>query len=132
MYAATAMPARATSGARVALLSGTMNSKNTTNILGLAAVAAGACVARSLLRRSFGYDLRDKVVLITGGSRGLGLVMAREFAGEGARLVICARDEDELARARMDLESRGAKVMTHRCDITSRSEVTELMAAVHD
>ncbi len=109
-----------------------MNSKNTTNILGLAAVAAGACVARSLLRRSFGYDFKDKVVLITGGSRGLGLVMAREFASEGARLAICARDEDELARARMDLESRGAKVMTHQCDVTSRSDVTELLAAVHD
>jgi NAD(P)-dependent dehydrogenase (short-subunit alcohol dehydrogenase family) len=119
-------------GAPVAFCVIAMNSKNTTNILGLAAVAAGACVARSLLRRSFGYDFKDKVVLITGGSRGLGLVMAREFAGEGARLVICARDEDELARAREDLESRGSKVMTHRCDITSRSEVTELMAAVHD
>src|SRR5687767_13231799 len=109
-----------------------MNSKNTTNILGLTAVAAGACVAGSLLRRTFGYDFKDKVVLITGGSRGLGLVMAREFANEGARLAICARDEDELARARMDLESRGATVMTHQCDVTSRSDVTELLAAVHD
>jgi NAD(P)-dependent dehydrogenase (short-subunit alcohol dehydrogenase family) len=133
MNAATAMPAQMRSGARELLCYAiAMNSKNTTSLLGIAAVAAGACVARSLLRRSFGYDFKDKIVLITGGSRGLGLVMAREFAREGARLVICARDEEELARARIDLESRGAEVITHRCDVMNRSEVTEMMAAVHD
>ena len=109
-----------------------MTSKNTTNVLGLLAVAAGACMVRSLVRRSFAYDFRDKVVLITGGSRGLGLVMAREFAREGARLVICSRDEDELSRARTDLESRGAEVMTHKCDVSNRSEVMELVASIHD
>jgi len=85
-----------------------MNSKNTTNLLGLAVVAGGAWAVRSLLRRGRGYDFQNKVVLITGGSRGLGLVLAREFASEGARLVLCARDEDELERARLELESRGA------------------------
>src|SRR6185437_15008125 len=111
------------SGARVASLTVTMNSKNTTNLVGLAVVAGGAWALRSLLRRGLGYDFQNKVVLITGGSRGLGLVLAREFAREGARLVICARDEDELDRARLDLESRGAEVMTHRCDATSREDV---------
>ncbi len=109
-----------------------MTSKNTTNILGLLAVAAGACVVKSLVRRSFAYDFKDKVVLITGGSRGLGLVLAREFAREGARLIICARDEDELNRARVDLESRGAEVMTYKCDVTNRSEVMELVASIHE
>lgn len=109
-----------------------MTAKNTTNVLGLLAVAAGACVVRSLVRRSLAYDFKDKVVLITGGSRGLGLVMAREFAQEGARLVICARDADELERARVDLESRGAQVMTHKCDISNRSEVMELVASIHE
>jgi NAD(P)-dependent dehydrogenase (short-subunit alcohol dehydrogenase family) len=106
-----------------------MTSKNT-NILGLVAVAAGACVVKSLLGRSSEYDFKDKVVLITGGSRGLGLVLAREFAHEGARLVICARDEDELQRARTDLESRGAQVMTYPCDVTSRTDVLEMVAAI--
>jgi len=50
------------------------------------------------VQRFFEYDLKNKTVLITGGSRGLGLVMAREFAAEGARLVLCARDEEELNR----------------------------------
>src|SRR5919106_1272930 len=136
MNAATTMPAPlfascATEHELLCRLT-TMTAKNTSNILGLLAVAAGACVVKSLVSRSFGYDFKDKVVLITGGSRGLGLVMAREFAREGARLAICARDEDELNRGRLDLESRGAEVMTHKCDVTSRSDVTELLAAVHD
>ena len=109
-----------------------MTSKNTTNVLGLLAVAAGACVVKSLVRRSFAYDVKNTVVLITGGSRGLGLVLAREFAREGARLVLCARDGDELNRARVDLESRGAEVFTHKCDVINRSDVMELAASIHD
>lgn len=105
-----------------------MTSKN--NILGLVAVAAGACVVKSLLGRTSEYDFKDKVVLITGGSRGLGLVLAREFAREGGRLVICARDEAELRRAQVDLESRGAEVMIHPCDVTNRTDVLEMIATI--
>jgi len=108
-----------------------MNSNNTTkNLLAIASIAAGTYVVRSLLRRGLSYDFKDRVVLITGGSRGLGLVLAREFAHEGARLVLCARNEDELERARIDLENRGAEVMTYRCDVTSREDVLRMIAAV--
>jgi len=48
-------------------------------------------------------NLYGQVVLITGGSRGLGLALAREFARAGCRLVLAARDTQELARARQDL-----------------------------
>src|SRR5436190_20543931 len=106
-----------------------MNSKNVSGILGLAAFAAGAYVLKSVVGRG-SYDFKDKVVLITGGSRGLGLVLARQFAAEGARLALCARDEEELQRARAELESRGAEVLTHRCDVTSRDDVSEMVAAV--
>src|SRR5690348_2310183 len=61
------------------------------------------------------YDFRGKVVLVTGGSRGLGLVLARHLASEGANVVICAREEEELERARQDLLSRGADVFTISC-----------------
>ena len=58
-----------------------------------------------------------------GGSRGLGLVMAREFTREGARVAICARDPGELARAREDLAALGADVLVMPCDVTDRAQV---------
>jgi len=52
--------------------------------------------------------LRGKVVLITGGSRGLGLAMAEEFGRRGAKLALTARNIEELERARTLLLERGA------------------------
>jgi short-subunit dehydrogenase len=68
--------------------------------------------------------------LITGGSRGLGLAMAREFVRRGSRVAICARDTDELEIARRDLESRGAEVMAVPCDVTVREEAEALAREV--
>jgi short subunit dehydrogenase len=65
------------------------------NIIQLAALGAGTYALKTAFNRFFEYDLKDKTVLITGGSRGLGLVMAREFARAGSLLVLCARDEQE-------------------------------------
>ena len=53
---------------------------------------------------------------MTGGSRGLGLVMARQLIEAGARLAICARDTSELERARTELEQRGGEVLALPCD----------------
>jgi short-subunit dehydrogenase len=101
------------------------------DILKITALAGGAYLIKSALSYLFEYDLTNKTVLITGGSRGLGLVMAREFAREGARLAICARDEEELERARIDLETLGSEVMTVRCDVTNKEDVNEMVAAVN-
>jgi NAD(P)-dependent dehydrogenase (short-subunit alcohol dehydrogenase family) len=99
----------------------------------LMAAGAGALLAgRAVARRLFGYSLRGKVVLITGGSRGLGLVMAREFAAEGARIAICARRPEELEAARADLRRQGAEVMAVPCDVTDRAQVNELVNVVRD
>ena len=102
------------------------------DIIKLAALGAGTYVLKSAFSQLSEYDLKNKTVLITGGSRGLGLVMAREFAREGSRLVLCARDELELDRARLDLENRGAEVMVVRCDVRNRQEVNAMIAAVND
>jgi NAD(P)-dependent dehydrogenase (short-subunit alcohol dehydrogenase family) len=97
------------------------------------AAGVGAFFAgRALYRWWHQYDLRDKVVLITGGSRGLGLVLARALVREGARLAICARDRAELARARDDLAGRGAHVLTVPCDVTDREQVDRMVQTVRD
>ena len=72
-------------------------------------------------------DVRGQVVLITDGSRGLGLALAREFARLGCRLVLCARDAQELERARHDLAQRGAEVLAVSCDVTDREQVNRLI-----
>ncbi|MGH9630424.1 MAG: SDR family NAD(P)-dependent oxidoreductase [Bryobacteraceae bacterium] len=103
------------------------------NALMLAAAGAGALLlGRAVIRRSSDYDFRGKVVLITGASRGLGLVMARELAQEGARLVLCARSEEELGRAREQVERLGAEVMTVPCDVTSQASVTGMIESVRN
>lgn len=91
---------------------------------GLGAVLA----ARELIGRMQEADLHGKVALITGASRGLGLAMARELADEGAKLVICARDEAELQRAAEELQRRGAEVLAVPCDVTDRVDVDRLVA----
>jgi NAD(P)-dependent dehydrogenase (short-subunit alcohol dehydrogenase family) len=99
--------------------------------LALAAAGLGALLAaRAVVRRWREYDFKDKTVLITGGSRGLGLVLAREFAREGARIAICARDSEALDRARADLKARGASVLAVPCDVTERAQVNELVNTV--
>jgi NAD(P)-dependent dehydrogenase (short-subunit alcohol dehydrogenase family) len=80
--------------------------------------------ARWLARRRHTVDFAGRNVLITGGSRGLGLVLARQLAAEGARLCLLARDEGELARAHAQLQGAGAHdVITMRCDVRRRAEV---------
>lgn len=89
-----------------------------------------AVAARQAMRLSRRICLTGKVVLITGGSRGLGLAMARQFAAKGARVAICARDAAELDRARDDLAGRGAQVYTVTCDVTVPLQVATMLAAV--
>ena len=75
-------------------------------------------------------ELRGHTVLITGGSRGLGLALAEEFAQFGAKIAICARDEQELARARQRLEELGAVVCAIPCDVGKPEEVDNLVSSV--
>lgn len=79
-------------------------------------------------------DLQGQVVLVTGGSRGLGYLLAREFAREGCRVAICARDVQELERARVGLETSvdGAKVFVAPCDMSEREQVESLIESVEE
>ena len=92
--------------------------------LGLAAGVAATLAGRWAARRRHAVDFGGRNVLITGGSRGLGLVLARQLGAEGARLCLLARDEAELARAHAQLDAAGVHdVVTMRCDIRRRAEV---------
>jgi NAD(P)-dependent dehydrogenase (short-subunit alcohol dehydrogenase family) len=98
-------------------------------LTGIAAGAAGMYAAARVTRTRHEISFNGRVVVITGGSRGLGLVLARQLAAEGAILVLLARDEDELERARLQLPA-GADVMTIPCDIRRRDDIRAAMDQV--
>lgn len=95
---------------------------------------AGALVLGATLasRRRHWSDFRGRVVLITGGSRGLGLVLARRFGSLGARVALCARDADKLEIARRELAARGVDVLAVPCDLTDQENISEMVRAVLD
>ena len=84
----------------------------------LALLAGGAMVGLRFLRSRHSVDFAGRVVVISGGSRGLGLCIARELAKEGAKLALLARDEDELQTAQTQLEAMGAEVLIVVADVT--------------
>ena len=96
------------------------------------AAAAGLAIAARAAGRRFAptFDLRGKVAVVTGGSRGLGFAIADELAGKEARLVICARDAQRLERARMLLAARGADIHAVRCDVSDREQVERMIREV--
>ncbi len=97
-----------------------------------AATTAVALGARAAIRSVRRYDLRGRVVLITGASRGLGLAMARQLAKRGAKLAICGRHADTLEQARAELASMGAEVLAEVCDVTKADQVERFVAHVNE
>jgi NAD(P)-dependent dehydrogenase (short-subunit alcohol dehydrogenase family) len=105
---------------------------NKTQQTALAAGAAGlgaALIARRV-RASRTMHFAGGSVVITGGSRGLGLVLAREFGREGMHVTLAARDEAELQRARSDLAARGIDATTVVCDLRNREQAEQLIHSV--
>lgn len=72
-------------------------------------------------------DIRGEVALITGASRGLGLLLAHELARHSCPLVICARDQAELDRAAAQLRAAGAEVTAVACDVTDEASAQQLV-----
>src|SRR5690348_1208602 len=106
-------------------------------IAGGGVVATGAVAGLAgwmLWKRGLGRreDMSGKVVLITGASRGLGLQMAREFAEQGARLAICAREQQELDWAREELSRTSADVIAVQCDVGVHDDVQRMVREVRE
>ena len=68
-------------------------------------------------------DVRDKVVLITGASMGIGLATARRLAAEGARLAIVARSADKLAQIAEELRGKGGEAIALPADVRDPAQV---------
>ena len=96
---------------------------------GLAGLGAWAAT-KALLAQKRKINFRDKTVIVTGGSRGLGLELSRLLAQEGANIGICARDENELEHAQAELQKYGISVYTQACDITDKNQVEHFVENV--
>jgi NAD(P)-dependent dehydrogenase (short-subunit alcohol dehydrogenase family) len=94
---------------------------------GLALALSSFVVARMMARQD---SFAGKVVVITGGSRGLGLALARRLARENAKLAIFARDQQELFRAKIDLEKYASTVTTWMCDVKNETDVRSTIEEV--
>ena len=68
---------------------------------------------------------RGKRVLVTGGARGLGKLMAEQIAALGGRIVLWDLDADTLAHTKSEFEARGRSCSTYVCDVSSPSAVKE-------
>jgi short-subunit dehydrogenase len=91
-------------------------------LISAGAILVGAWISNRLSRTAH-YSLREKAVLITGGSRGLGLVLARHICARGGNVALIARDSDELIRAKADLARYGTIVLTIECDLLDNEQI---------
>ena len=78
------------------------------------------------------FSYRDKVALITGGSRGLGLIIARQICNQGGKVALLARDPAELACAKSDLAQRGGSVLTVQCDLLDTEQIRPSVRQIID
>ena len=94
-----------------------------------ALLLGGALLALRLMRARRAVDFRGRVVIITGGSRGLGLNIARELATQDAKLVLVAQESAELAIAEREIQTLGAQVLTVAADLTQENEIEPIIRA---
>src|SRR5450755_3294488 len=67
--------------------------------------------------------MKDRVAVVTGGSKGIGLAVARRFAESGARVAIVARGAEDLAAARASLAKEGFDVRDYVCDVAKAADI---------
>ena len=73
-------------------------------------------------------NLRNKTVLITGGSKGIGLACAKEFAAEGCNLHLVSRTKEDLENAKKEIEAEhGVKIIIHSFDLSNSRHVDQLV-----
>jgi NAD(P)-dependent dehydrogenase (short-subunit alcohol dehydrogenase family) len=106
---------------------------NVRGLLRAGALLIGAWVTARAIRTAR-YTLRNKVAVITGGSRGLGLVLARHICAQGGKVAIIARDSEELARAKADLGRRSGapNAFGVECDLLDTRQIQSAVQQIID
>jgi short-subunit dehydrogenase len=99
-------------------------------VAGVVAGTGVALAARAIWNGLTLDDITGQSVLITGASRGLGFAMAQEFARQRCRIAICARSQEELDAAALELRKDGAEVLTIVCDVTRQDDVQKMVQRV--
>jgi len=77
-------------------------------------------------------DLTGKAALVTGGSRGIGKVIALAMAGKGARVAICGRKQENLDKAVEDFQKQGFEVLARPAHVGKADQVAALFEAIRD
>jgi NAD(P)-dependent dehydrogenase (short-subunit alcohol dehydrogenase family) len=95
-----------------------------------AGLVAGVAAFSAAWRHASRMNLEGRTALVTGGSRGLGLAIARELGRLGAHVTLAARDAEELDAAHEDLASRGVGVSVLACDLSERGEGRRIVEQV--
>ena len=106
------------------------------NLLWGALTLGGVLASQQLARKRRNIEWEGRTALVTGGSRGLGLELARELVSNGANVAICARSRTDLQKARRILKRRAkitgqkVKILALPCDVTNRSQVQKTVKQV--
>lgn len=110
------------------------DSESFLSLLGKAALAATTVIAAKkifdLTANQPAMELHGKVILITGGSRGLGLALAQDLGRHGGRLALCARESNELEEAVKRLADEQIEAVPFTCDVTDQNAITTLINQV--
>lgn len=107
------------------------NSKLVNKITSYSVLAIGTyLVGKSIMRTFNKFPLSNKVVLITGGARGLGIILARQMAEEEAKIVICGRTEESLHAASEDLNPIIKNHIAIQCDITDKQQIKQMIRRI--
>lgn len=72
-------------------------------------------------------ELKEKVVIVTGASKGIGKAIALAFGAEGCRVVVCARNEKELNQVAQHIRDFGGEALTIVADVTNKSDVERMV-----